>query len=103
MANRRVSNDGFNEDTRLALLEHAIVEINKTMERFEKRFDRIDEKFDKIDERFQKLEGKVDDKFEKVNGKMDAHYRTTIYMILGLYGTVVATLMTAVGKAYHWF
>jgi len=98
MPNKK-GNITYTEDTRLALLEHTIIDINKTLERFEKRFDRIDERFDRVDERFNKL----DEKFERMNEKMDSHFRTSVYMIIGLYGGVIATLVAAVGKAYHWF
>jgi len=75
MANKKLSNEGvFSDDTRLALLEHTIVDINKTLERFEKRFDKIDE-------------------------KTDSHFKWTLILFFGLYVSIIG----AVIKATHFF
>lgn len=70
MTNKKMGNDHYySEDTRLALLEHTISDINKTLERFEKRFDRMDEKFDKLDAKFDK---KIDGQFKWIIGILTA-------------------------------
>lgn len=63
MSKKNIS-DGYSDDTRIALLEHTIGDINKTLERFEKRFDRIDERFDRVDEKFDKMNDKIDSNFK---------------------------------------
>ncbi|KTD27502.1 SlyX family protein [Legionella micdadei] len=112
MTNKKGSTEvSYSGDTRLALLEHTINDINKTLERFEKRFDRLEEKIDsqwgamnsKIDSQSSSINSKIDGQNSSINSKIDSHYRTTINMLLGLYGGVIAVLVTAIGKAYHWF
>lgn len=87
------------DEVRIMLLEQKNDDFYKALDRIDKRFDSVEERFNKIDEKFEK----VDQKFDKINEKIDSHFRWTIGLIFGLYATGFATLIGAVGKAYHWF
>ena len=94
------------EEARIMLLEQRNDDFHQTLVRLESKIDSLDKKFDS---KFDSLDKKFDSKFDAQNARMDAqnaridsHFRTTVYMILGLYGGAVVTLISAVGKAYHW-
>lgn len=94
------------DEVRIMLLEQKNDDFYKALNRIDKRFDSVEERFNKIDEKFNKIDEKfekVDQKFDKINEKIDSHFRWTIGLIFGLYATGFATLIGAVGKAYHWF
>jgi hypothetical protein len=82
MANKKHINEGMSEQTRLALLEQSIGHINETL---------------------RDIKSELKSQGNALNTKMDSHFRWTIGLIFGLYATAFATLIGAVGKAYHWF
>lgn len=59
------------DDTRLALLEQSINNINDTLKSFEKRFDKLDNKLDN-------LEKKVDSGFKDFNNRLWSNFLWTI-------------------------
>lgn len=77
------------EEARIMLLEQKNDDFHQTLIRIESKVDSLDKKFDA--------------KIDSQNSKIDSHFRWTIGLIFGLYATVFATLIGAVGKAYHWF
>lgn len=107
----------LSSETRLALLEQSINNINETMLRMENRFDRIDEKFDKIDERFNEIDKKIDEKFNLLDKKFDSKIDTlsvqmhdgfktinnriwsNFFWIFGAY----AGILGIIAKTQHWF
>ncbi len=84
------------EEARIMLLEQKNDDFHQTLIRLESILDSMDKKFE------TKFDG-IDKKFDSQNAKIDSHFKWTITLFLGLYGTVVGTLITALGKAYHWF
>jgi len=82
------------DETRIALLEQSINNINNTLLRFEKRFDKIDERFDKMDEKFSK----IDQKFEMLSGKINAQ----LLWLLGTGATVALSVVGLMAKGFHW-
>jgi len=89
MANKKHINEGMSEETRLALLEQSIGHINESL-------------FD-IKNELKNINSKISSQGESLNSKIDSHFRWTTGLIFGLYATGFATLLGAVGKAYHWF
>ena len=98
------------EDVKVALLEQSIVhiagslkdikeELKSMNDKIERRFEQVDEKFERVDFKFDKMS----EKFDKMNDKMDSHFRVTIYVMLGLYVSVIGSLFAALGKSYGWF
>ena len=75
--------DTYSDETRIALLEQSINNINNTLVRFEKRFDQIDAKFDKLDT------------------KIDASQKWCIGLISGLYILFGSAFITALIKFVH--
>ncbi len=55
------------DDTRLALLEQSINNINNTMQNIEKRLERMDARFDR-------LESKVDTGFKDINNRLWSNF-----------------------------
>lgn len=74
MTKKTKQESSYSDDTRLALLEHTISDINKTLERFEKRFDKLDD-------------------------KTDSHFKWTLILFFGLYVSIVGAII----KASHLF
>jgi tetrahydromethanopterin S-methyltransferase subunit G len=66
------------EDTRLALLEQSIMNINQTLNRMETRFDR--------------LENKMDTGFKDVNSRL----WTSFLWMLGLYASTIGIVLSGV-------
>jgi hypothetical protein len=75
--------DHYSEETRLALLEQSINNINNTLVRFEKRFDQIDAKFDKLDT------------------KIDTNHKWCVGLISGVYILLGSAFITALIKFVH--
>jgi hypothetical protein len=73
-------NNNHSEDTRIALLEQSINNINDTLIRFEKRFD--------------KLEEKIDTGFSKIDSRMWKNFYWTIAGFVGTWGMLAHVL--------HW-
>src|ERR1700677_4638710 len=74
--------DFFNHDTRITLLENAVINIDKNFDQIDKRFDqlesRMEKRFEQIDKRFEQ----VDRKFENMLNKMDSQFK----WIMGSFG-----------------
>ena len=70
------------DDTRLALLEQSIININDTLKRFEKRFDSLE---NKIDSGF----GEINKKFDAVNNRIWSNF----FWIIGATTTVTFFLI----------
>jgi archaellum component FlaC len=89
-------------ETRVALLEMSVSNINQTLIRIEakmdKGFDDINKRFDSIDKRF----GDVDKKFEGIDKKFDdfrKDMRSDFRWIL----TIIAGLSAVMAHGFHWF
>jgi hypothetical protein len=73
--------DYYNHDTRIALVENAIINI-------EKRFDQVDKQFEKVDKRLDRMEAKGDSQFKWLIGCIGMLSLTTISTLI----TVVMTV-----------
>jgi uncharacterized coiled-coil protein SlyX len=94
-------NFGYSAETRVALLEQSINNINNTMLMFEKCFERIEEKFDRIDEKFDRIDEKferVNEKFERMDDKMNSNFR----WLLGIMITLNGSLFALIAHGFHW-
>jgi hypothetical protein len=67
--------DYYNHETRIALVENAIINIQR-------QFDQVEKRFDQMDKRFERLEQKMDSQFRWIMG-----------LILGLYGSCFVTML----------
>jgi hypothetical protein len=74
--------DYYNHETRIALVENAIINMQKQFEQVEKRFEQVEKRFEQIDRRFERLEQKMDSQFRWIMG-----------LILGLYGSGFVTML----------
>lgn len=94
------------EEARIMLLEQRNDDFHQTLMRLESKIDAqgvsLNSKIDSLDKKFDSKFDSQNARIDTQNARMDSHFRVIVYMILGLYGGVVATLVTAVGKAYHW-
>lgn len=81
--------DFYNHETRLSIVENAIISIDKRFEQVDKRFEQIDKRFEQIDRRFEHLEN-----------KMDSHFKWIISTIGGLSLTVILSLLTVIYKMH---
>jgi predicted PurR-regulated permease PerM len=99
MANKKI-HDGFSEETRIALLEQSIGFVNESLKDIKNELKSINTK---LDSQSESLNSKIDAQGSMLNSKVDSHFRWTLGFMFGLYGIVITTLITAVGKANHWF
>lgn len=93
------------DDTRLALLEQSIKNINETMLRIENRFDRLE---NKVDDGFKKVNEKIDDTYKTLSSKIDDTYKTlnnrlwtNFLWIMGTYVGGFASIYTLVQYLTH--
>jgi len=80
MSHSKKSDFHYGEETRIALLEQSIDNINETLKRFESRFDKIDEKFDKID------------------NQIDSNFIWMIGFMIGGFSSILGLL----AHSFHW-
>ena len=73
----------YSEETRIALLEQSINNINDTLIRFEKRFDQIDSKF------------------SSMHSENKTHHRWTMGGIFGLYAIFFSASLGLIIKLIH--
>jgi chromosome segregation ATPase len=95
-----------NHETRIALLEQSIDNINGTMLRMEKRFDQIDQRFIDFEKRMDARFDKVDRKFEEMEKKLESFNNrswTNFYWILATMFTLACAGAGALAKGFHWF
>lgn len=57
-------------DTRVALLEQSITNVNESLKRMEGKFERIDKRFDEVVSTIEKKHHELDAKIEKVKGEV---------------------------------
>jgi predicted nucleic acid-binding Zn-ribbon protein len=98
------------EDTRIALLEQSINNINETMLRLDKRFDsidrrfeNIDKKFENIDKKFYSLEQEMKKGFKEVNDKMDIGFSKINDCIWGNFYWTIGGFIGILGILAHSF
>jgi len=83
-ANQINIKDFYDHETRIRMVENAIISIDK-------RFEQIEKKFEQVDKRFERLEN-----------KMDSQFKWTIGLILGLYGSGFIALLGYFLKSKGW-
>jgi hypothetical protein len=74
--------DFYDHETRISIVENAIINIDK-------RFEHIDRRFEQVDRRFEHLEN-----------KMDSHFKWIIGSIGALSLTVILSLLTIIIKIH---
>jgi CII-binding regulator of phage lambda lysogenization HflD len=84
--------DFFDHDKRIALVENAIIQMDKRFDQVERRFDQIDNRFEEVERKFDK----VDKKFDKLETKMDSQFKWIIACFGMLSLTTITTLITVV-------
>lgn len=88
--------DFYNHETRISIVENAIINIEKRFEQVDKRFDQVDRRFEQVDKRFEQ----VDRRFEKLENKMDSQFKWIIGSIGGLGLTTILSLVTMIIKIH---
>lgn len=85
-------------DTRLAILETTIININSNMidikQDLKRLSDRMDKKFEASDTKLDALDKKFDSKFDLLNNRLWTHFFWLMGMIVGLAGLIA--------HAHHW-
>ena len=81
--------DFYDHETRISIVENAIISIDKRFEQIDKRFEQVDRRFEQVDKRFDKLESKMDSQFKWMVGCFGALSLTTISTLI----TVVLALL----------
>lgn len=102
----RVIRDGFarNEADHQAMREEMntrCAQIDRRLDRNEDRFDRIDDRFDRVDDRFDRIDlrfERMDQRFERMEDRFATFQRVMAIGMLGIAGTVLATLAATVTK-----
>jgi len=95
--------DFYNQEARVTIIENAIFNIDRRFDGIEKRFDKLDYELKEIKEELKGSKKELKDDIRELKGHMRGNLFWTLGCILGLYGTALVTLLSAVGKAYHWF
>lgn len=89
--------DFYNHETRISIVENAIISIDKRFEQVDKRFEQIERRFEQVDRRFEQ----VDRRFEHLENKMDSHFKWLLGLVAApLYTSIIGFIL---GKACHWF
>jgi chromosome segregation ATPase len=88
--------DFYDHETRISIVENAIISIDKRFEQIDKRFEQVDRKFEQIDRRFEQ----VDRRFEHLENKLDSHFKWIMGSIGGLSLTVILSLVTVIMKIH---
>ncbi len=78
----------YTDQTRLALLEQSINNINNTLIRFEKRFDKLDVRFDRVDEQLNVIRKESNSDFK---------------WLLTIFGGLIFSLFGIMAHSLHWF
>ncbi len=74
--------DFYDHETRISIVENAIINIEKRFEQVDKRFEQVDKRFDQVDRRFEKLENKIDSQFKWIIGSIGGLGLTTILSLV---------------------
>lgn len=81
--------DFYDHETRISIVENAIISIDKRFEQVDKRFDQIEKRFEQVDKRFEKLDQKMESQFKWIIGSIG-----------GLSLTVIISLITVIIKIH---
>ena len=95
--------DFYNHETRISLVENAIISIDKRFEQVDKRFEQVDRRFEQVDRRFEQVDKKfdqVDRRFEHLENKMDSHFKWIMGSIGALSLTTILSLITVIIKLH---
>lgn len=76
--------DFYNQDSRITIVENAIISIEKRFEQIERRFEQVDRRFEQVDRRFERLEQKIDSQFKWVMGSFGCLALSTISILVTL-------------------
>ena len=104
-------------ETRVALLEMCVSNINHTLEKIDtkmdrqydeinKRMDRMDSKFDRMDDKFDKMHDKMEKGFDELRGEMKGmknEMNSDFKWLLGLIIGSFASLSGIMARGFHWF
>lgn len=97
---------GHQLETKVAILENTVSNINETLLRMERRFDKIDERFDKIDQKFEKMDQRLNqlqndthNNFIRVYEKIDGSAK----WLIGLGVSVFFSAATLGFSVYHFY
>lgn len=94
MSSQKITHS-YSDDTRLALLEQSINNINDTLIRFEKRFDKLDNEFKVINNEFKG----INNEFKSIRAEMRSDFRWLLTIIsgstIGLFGILA--------HGFKWF
>jgi hypothetical protein len=95
--------DFYSAESRITIVENAIINIDKRFDRMEN--DLKDIKLELRDTK-QELKGDIKEvkgDIKELKSNVRGNLFWTLGCILGIYGSAFVTLISAVGKAYHWF
>jgi peptidoglycan hydrolase CwlO-like protein len=79
-------------ETRIALLEQALINIDK-------RFDSIDKQFDNLEKSIKELKQEIKDDFRDINNRMWSNFRWLIITMIGF----AIGLCGIMAKGFDWF
>jgi archaellum component FlaC len=88
--------DFYDHETRISIVENAIINIDRRFEQIDKRFEQIDRRFEQVDRKFDQ----VDRKFEHLENKMDSHFKWIMASIGALSLTTILSLLTFIFKMH---
>lgn len=72
--------------------------IDDHFNRIDGRFEGIDGRFDKVDDRFDRVDERFDRRFDELSGQFHALQRVMLIGLIGLSGSILAALATALMK-----
>lgn len=88
--------DFYDHETRISIVENAIINIDKRFDWVDKRFEQVDKRFEQVDRRFEQ----VDKRFEKLEVKMDSQFKWIMGSIGALSLTTILSLVTMIIKIH---
>lgn len=79
--------DFYNHETRISLVEAAIINMDRRFEQIDKRFEQADKRLERLENRMDRMEDKID---------------RLLKWMLGTMGTGFVTIISLMAHGFHW-
>jgi CII-binding regulator of phage lambda lysogenization HflD len=84
--------DFYDHETRISIVENAIIHIDRRFDQVDRQFEQIERRFEQVERRFDQVDRRID----RLEEKMDSQFKWVIGCIGGLSLTTITTLATVI-------
>src|SRR5271156_5217844 len=88
--------DFYDHETRISIVENAIISIDKRFDWVDKRFEQVDKKFEQVDKRFDELKSDINLRCDRIETKVDWQFKWIMGAFGGLAVSVIGALVTLI-------